>query len=143
MIPSLSAFENILVPLEISGATNASTKARALLGEVGLVDRGHHYPSQLSGGEQQRIAIARALANDPPILLADEPTGNLDSKNSAHVIELLEDVNKGRGTTVVLVTHDHELAVSADVMLAMRDGKTERVVHALNPRPVGPVTLGE
>ena len=143
LIPSLSAFENILVPLEISGATNASTKARALLGEVGLVDRGHHYPSQLSGGEQQRIAIARALANDPPILLADEPTGNLDSKNSAHVIELLEDVNKGRGTTVVLVTHDHELAVSADVMLAMRDGKTERVVHALNPRPVGPVTLGE
>ncbi len=143
LIPSLSAFENILVPLEISGATNASTKAWALLGEVGLVDRGHHYPSQLSGGEQQRIAIARALANDPPILLADEPTGNLDSKNSAHVIELLEDVNKGRGTTVVLVTHDHELAVSADVMLAMRDGKTERVVHALNPRPVGPVTLGE
>ena len=143
LIPSLSAFENILVPLEISGATNASTKARALLGEVGLVDRGHHYPSQLSGGEQQRIAIARALANDPPILLADEPTGNLDSKNSAHVIELLGDVNKGRGTTVVLVTHDHELAVSADVMLAMRDGKTERVVHALNQRPVGPVTLGE
>ncbi len=95
-----------------------------MLDEVSLVDRAHHYPSQLSGGEQQRIAIARALANDPPILLADEPTGNLDSTNSRHVVELLRGVNRNRGTTVVLVTHDPELAAKADVTLSMRDGQT-------------------
>ena len=138
LIPSLSAFENILVPLEIAGVAEATDKARALLGEVELVDRGHHYPSQLSGGEQQRIAIARALANDPPILLADEPTGNLDSKNGYHVIELLMEVNKGRGTTVVLVTHDHELASRTDVTLSMRDGKTERVDGVVAPTRLAP-----
>ena len=127
LIPSLSALENILVPLEIAGVGHPADKAEALLDEVGLTDRGHHYPSQLSGGEQQRIAIARALANEPPILLADEPTGNLDSKNGRHVVELLVAVNRGRGTTVVLVTHDAELSGRTDVMLAMRDGKTERV----------------
>ena len=127
LLPTLSAFENILVPLEIAGVDDATDKARALLGEVDLADRGHHYPSQLSGGEQQRIAIARALANDPPILLADEPTGNLDRKNGRQVIELLMEVNKGRGTTVVLVTHDHELVRRADVTISMRDGKAERI----------------
>jgi len=127
LLPTLSAFENILVPLEIAGVDDATDKARALLGEVDLADRGHHYPSQLSGGEQQRIAIARALANDPPILLADEPTGNLDRKNGHQVIELLMEVNKGRGTTVVLVTHDHELVRRADVTISMRDGKAERI----------------
>ena len=127
LIPSLSALENILVPLEIAGVGRPADKAEALLEEVGLTDRGHHYPSQLSGGEQQRIAIARAMANDPPILLADEPTGNLDSKNGRHVVELLVAVNRGKGTTVVLVTHDAELSGQTDVMLAMRDGKTERV----------------
>ena len=131
LLPTLSAFENILVPLEIAGVDDATDKARALLGEVDLVDRGHHYPSQLSGGEQQRIAIARALANDPPILLADEPTGNLDGKNGRQVIELLMEVNKGRGTTVVLVTHDHELVRRADVTISMRDGKMERVDEAV------------
>ena len=126
LIPSLSAFENILVPLEIAGVHDARQKAQGLLEEVGLVERAHHYPSQLSGGEQQRIAIARALANDPPILLADEPTGNLDSANGHHIVEILLDVNRRRGTTVVLVTHDTELADITQVTLSMRDGRTER-----------------
>ena len=126
LIPSLSAFENILVPLEISGVTDARKKAEGLLEDVGLLGRAHHYPSQLSGGEQQRVAIARALANNPPILLADEPTGNLDSENGHHVVEILLDVNRRRGTTVVLVTHDNELAEISEINLAMRDGLVER-----------------
>ena len=126
LIPSLSAFENILVPLEISGVTDARKKAEGLLEDVGLLGRAHHYPSQLSGGEQQRVAIARALANNPPILLADEPTGNLDSENGHHVVEILIDVNRRRGTTVVLVTHDNELAGISEINLAMRDGLVER-----------------
>ena len=126
LIPSLSAFEDILVPLEISGVTGARKKAEGLLEDVGLLGRAHHYPSQLSGGEQQRVAIARALANNPPILLADEPTGNLDSENGHHVVEILLDVNRRRGTTVVLVTHDNELAGISEINLAMRDGLVER-----------------
>lgn len=127
LLPSLTALENVMVPLEIAGVPDALGKGRRLLEEVGLADRGHHYPSQLSGGEQQRVAIARALANDPPILLADEPTGNLDSANGRHVIDLLVEVNRIRGTTVVIVTHDPELAARTDVRLAMRDGRTEVV----------------
>lgn len=127
LLPSLTALENVMVPLEIAGVRDAVSKGRRLLEEVGLADRGHHYPSQLSGGEQQRVAIARALANDPPILLADEPTGNLDSANGRHVIDLLVEVNRTRGTTVVIVTHDPELAARTDVTLAMRDGRTEVV----------------
>jgi putative ABC transport system ATP-binding protein len=123
LVPSLTAFENVLVPMEITGAANARTRATALLAEVGLSDRGHHYPSQLSGGEQQRVAIARALANDPPILLADEPTGNLDSATGRHVIDLLVKVNRDRGRTLVLVTHDPELAAFADETIALRDGR--------------------
>ena len=122
LIPSLTAMENILVPLEIACVANARVKAHALLEEVGLVNRGHHYPSQLSGGEQQRIAIARALANEPSIVLADEPTGNLDSANGGHIVELLLEVNRSRGTTIVLGTHDSNLAEIAQVTLAMRDG---------------------
>jgi putative ABC transport system ATP-binding protein len=94
-----------------------------LLDEVGLTDRLHHYPSQLSGGEQQRVAIARALANNPPILLADEPTGNLDSATGHQIIELLLSINRDRGTTLVLVTHDPDLARVADVRIALRDGR--------------------
>ena len=128
LMPSLTAFENVLVPLEIAGAAAARTRAAALLSDVGLEERAHHYPAQLSGGEQQRVAIARALANDPPILLADEPTGNLDSANGRHIVELLRKVNAERDMTVVLVTHDAELASSADVMLRMRDGEVEQVI---------------
>jgi len=123
LLPSLTAFENVLVPMEIAGAPDARTRATALLAGVGLSDRGHHYPSQLSGGEQQRVAIARALANDPPILLADEPTGNLDSATGRHVIDLLVKVNRDRGRTLVLVTHDQELAAFADETIALRDGR--------------------
>jgi len=134
LLPSLTAFENVLVPMEIAGARDATSRARALLNEVGLAERGHHYPSQLSGGEQQRVAIARALANDPPILLADEPTGNLDTATGHQVIELLLNVNRTRKTTLVLVTHDPELASVADVAIALRDG---RVVRITDREPAG------
>ena len=123
LIPSLTAYENVAVPMEIRGTPNAAGRARALLEEVGLTGRAHHYPSQLSGGEQQRIAIARALANDPPIVLADEPTGNLDSTTGRHVMDLLLHVHRARGTTLVLVTHDAELAALADTRLVLRDGR--------------------
>jgi len=111
------------VPMEIAGAADARTRAEMLLEEVGLTGRAHHYPSQLSGGEQQRVALARALANDPSIVLADEPTGNLDSANGRHIMELLRKVHGSRGTTVVLVTHDAELAAMADARLVLRDGR--------------------
>jgi putative ABC transport system ATP-binding protein len=123
LIPALTAFENVLVPMELSGRPNARERARALLDEVGLKDRGHHYPSQLSGGEQQRVAIARALANNPPSLLADEPTGNLDSATGAQVIDLLISLNRERSRTLVLVTHDPALATLADTTIALKDGR--------------------
>jgi putative ABC transport system ATP-binding protein len=123
LIPSLTAYENVAVPMEIRGVAKAAAQARALLEEVGLTGRAHHYPSQLSGGEQQRVAIARALANDPPIVLADEPTGNLDSTNGRHIMELLESVHRTRSTTLVLVTHDAELAAMADTRITLRDGR--------------------
>ena len=123
LVPSLTAFENILVPMEIARRPDAVPRARQLLDEVGLSNRGHHYPSQLSGGEQQRVAIARALANDPPIVLADEPTGNLDSTTGAHIMELLLNVRRTRESTLVLVTHDAELASLADTQLTLRDGR--------------------
>jgi putative ABC transport system ATP-binding protein len=134
LLPSLTALENVLVPMEIAGAPNPAVRAKELLVEVGLEERGHHYPSQLSGGEQQRIAIARALANDPPILLADEPTGNLDSTTGHQIIELLLDVNRTRKTTLVLVTHDPELAGVADVSIALRDGRVVRTTERENAR---------
>ena len=123
LIPSLTALENILVPMEIAGRRDAGRRARDLLAEVGLVDRGHHYPSQLSGGEQQRVAIARALSNEPVIVLADEPTCNLDSSTGGHVIELLLAINRMRGTTFVVVTHDPDIAAMADARISLRDGR--------------------
>jgi putative ABC transport system ATP-binding protein len=133
LLPSLTALENVLVPIEISGGADAARRANALLAEVGLTDRGHHYPSQLSGGEQQRVAIARALANDPPILLADEPTGNLDSVTGRQVIDLLLQVHRSRNATLVLVTHDPEIAAIANMAVALRDG---RVVTATGPHRI-------
>jgi putative ABC transport system ATP-binding protein len=132
LIPSLTAFENILIPLEIAGTARAAERARELLDEVGLRDRGHHYPSQLSGGEQQRVAIARAMANSPRLLLADEPTGNLDSRNGRLIIDLLLRINRERGTTLVLVTHDQQLADLADRRISFRDGL---VVEDIRIRP--------
>ena len=130
LVPSLTAIENIQVPMEIAGRRDAAARAQALLDEVGLHDRGHHYPSQLSGGEQQRIAIARALANDPPLILADEPTGNLDSSNGRHVLDLLLQVRRTRGVTLVMVTHDPSVAAIADERLVLRDGRpVERLEH--------------
>jgi putative ABC transport system ATP-binding protein len=123
LVPSLTAFENVLIPMEIAGRREATTRARQLVEEVGLSDRAHHYPSQLSGGEQQRIAIARALANDPPIVLADEPTGNLDSTTGRYIMDLLLKVRRSRASTLVLVTHDAELAALADTRLVLRDGR--------------------
>jgi putative ABC transport system ATP-binding protein len=108
--------------MEIAGMRGARDRARQLLRDVDLGARGHHYPSQLSGGEQQRIAIARAFANDPSILLADEPTGNLDSTNGRHVFSIMLDMNRKRGTTLVLVTHEAELAALADRRISLRDG---------------------
>ena len=132
LVPSLTAIENIQVPMEIAGRRDAVERAQALLDEVGLHDRGHHYPSQLSGGEQQRIAIARALANDPPLILADEPTGNLDSSNGRHVLDLLLQVRRVRGVTLVLVTHDPNVAAIADERLVLRDGRP--VIEEATPR---------
>jgi putative ABC transport system ATP-binding protein len=123
LIASLTAYENVAVPMEIAGVANVRKRADALLEEVGLQGRAHHYPSQLSGGEQQRVALARALANDPPIVLADEPTGNLDSANGRHIMDLLRNIHRNRGTTLVLVTHDAELAAMADSKLVLRDGR--------------------
>jgi putative ABC transport system ATP-binding protein len=123
LVPTMTALENVALPLEFAGKTDAFATAADLLAEVGIAHRADHFPAQLSGGEQQRVAIARALANDPPILLADEPTGNLDSGTGHQVIDLLIDVNSRRKTTVVLVTHDPELAQLAEVSVALRDGR--------------------
>jgi putative ABC transport system ATP-binding protein len=123
LIPSLTAFENIMIPIEIRGARNARERAEMLLKNVDLTDRGHHYPSELSGGEQQRVAIARAFANSPKILLADEPTGNLDSKNGQHIFELMTNLHKQNDVTLVLVTHDNALAAAAQRQIILKDGR--------------------
>jgi putative ABC transport system ATP-binding protein len=132
LIPSLTAHENVAVPMEIAGIAGAADRAALLLEEVGLTGRAHHYPSQLSGGEQQRVALARALANNPPIVLADEPTGNLDSTNGRLIMKLLRDTHRTRGTTLVLVTHDAELAAQADARIVLRDGRiVERALEGV------------
>jgi putative ABC transport system ATP-binding protein len=123
LIPSLTAYENVAVPMEIAGTPDVRRRTDALLQEVGLTGRSHHYPSQLSGGEQQRVALARALANAPAIVLADEPTGNLDTATGRHILELLREIHRARRTTIILVTHDAELAAIADSRLVLRDGR--------------------
>jgi putative ABC transport system ATP-binding protein len=121
LIPTLTARENVLVPLELQGR-EARGRADELLARVGLGDRGHHYPAQLSGGEQQRVAVARAFSHGPRILFADEPTGNLDAATGARVIDLLVELNRETSTTLVLVTHDPDLAARARRVIRLRDG---------------------
>ena len=123
LLATLTAIENIAIPLELRGAKNAMDRAKGLLEKVGLGNRGNHYPSQLSGGEQQRVALARAFANEPKILFADEPTGNLDAETGERVVELLFELNKELGTTLVLVTHDMELAKKTQNILTIKGGK--------------------
>lgn len=125
LIPTLTAMENVAVPLELSGDRRAGQRAAELLAAVGLSDRMGHYPVQLSGGEQQRVAVARAFACRPPILLADEPTGNLDSATGAQIIDLLLSLHRDHGTTLVLVTHDPTLATSLQRVVSLRDGRIE------------------
>ncbi len=122
LIPTLTALENVSVPLELNGDPQAKSKAEELLFEVGLNDRKDHYPVQLSGGEQQRVAVARAFSCRPPVLLADEPTGNLDTTTGAEVIALLLRLNREHGSTLVLVTHDSALAAHVDRVVTLRDG---------------------
>jgi putative ABC transport system ATP-binding protein len=114
LLPALTALENVMLPLELSGGADAAQRAREVLGRVGLAERLGHYPRQLSGGEQQRVAVARAFVTEPKLLFADEPTGNLDSATGEQVIELLFQMNRERGATLVLVTHDPELAKRCD-----------------------------
>lgn len=123
LLSTLTALENVMVPLELRGEKHVKQKAEELLVRVGLEKRVDHYPSQLSGGEQQRVAMARAFITDPKILFADEPTGNLDDENASHVTELLFSLNKQQGTTLVLVTHNLELARKTERILRMKGGK--------------------
>src|SRR5881275_1916419 len=122
LIPTLTALENVQVPLELRGSPGASERAKELIDRVGLTGRGHHFPTQLSGGEQQRVAIARAFANSPKILFADEPTGNLDNATGHRIFELLQSLNSDGGSTIVLVTHDVTLASRASRMIRLLDG---------------------
>lgn len=122
LLPTLTALENVMVPLELRGEKNIKARAIDLLDKVGLAERGHHYPAQLSGGEQQRVSIARAFINRPKLLFADEPTGNLDSETSEKVVNLLFELNKEAGTTLILVTHDLELASKTQRILRIKGG---------------------
>jgi putative ABC transport system ATP-binding protein len=125
LIPTLTALENVAIPLELNGDAGARARAAGLLVSVGLGDRAGHYPVQLSGGEQQRVAVARAFACRPPVLLADEPTGNLDTATGCQVIELLLSLNRDHGSTLALVTHDQALASCAERVISLRDGRVE------------------
>jgi putative ABC transport system ATP-binding protein len=132
LIPTMTALENVAVPLELAGVGHAHETAQAELEAVGLGHRLQHYPSQLSGGEQQRVAIARAAAGAPPILFADEPTGNLDGKTGSAIIALIFELNRKRGTTLVLITHDKELASHCQRVVRMADG---RIVEDIRQNP--------
>jgi putative ABC transport system ATP-binding protein len=123
LLPTLTALENVMVPLELRGEKNIKARSMDLLDKVGLTDRGHHYPAQLSGGEQQRVSLARAFSNQPKILFADEPTGNLDAETSEKVVKLLFELNRQAGTTLVLVTHDLELAAKTQRIIRIKGGK--------------------
>lgn len=123
LLPTLTALENVMVPMELRGAKNIRSHALALLDKVGLANRGHHYPAQLSGGEQQRVSLARAFSNKPRILFADEPTGNLDAETSEKVVKLIFDLNQEAGTTLVLVTHDMELAAKTGRIIRIKGGR--------------------
>jgi putative ABC transport system ATP-binding protein len=123
LLATLTALENVMVPLELRGEKNVAPKAKELLERVGLKDRMHHYPTQLSGGEQQRVAMARAFITSPKILFADEPTGNLDEENASHITDLLFGMNREQQTTLVLVTHNLELAKMTQRILRMKGGK--------------------
>ena len=135
LLGNLTARENVMLPVELLDEPDAPARADRLLAAVGLAERGHHYPTQLSGGEQQRVAIARAFATRPPILLADEPTGNLDSANGDRVLSLLDELRRESGTTLVLVTHDRSVAARADRLVHLRDGRIDRIeIAAASPR---------
>ena len=131
LIPTLTALENVLLPFELNARGDGRARAKALLESVGLAGRLNHYPVQLSGGEQQRVALARAFVLEPPIVLADEPTGNLDSSNGQHVLELLTTRQREAGTTLVMVTHDPQIAERADRRIVLRDGMivTDEMLH--------------
>jgi putative ABC transport system ATP-binding protein len=135
LLSNLTARENVLLPIELLGLSNPFARTTELLEAVGLADRGHHYPSQLSGGEQQRVALARAFAARPPILLADEPTGNLDGVTGRRVLELLTELRAREGTTLVLVTHDPAVAALAGRQIHLLDGRVERDEKARVPAP--------
>ena len=122
LVPTMTALENVMLPLELAGLDDAQAKAEAMLGEVGLAARHDHYPAQMSGGEQQRVALARALVADPPVLFADEPTGNLDQKTGTAIMDLILGLAKSRNTTLFLITHDSALAARCDRTLKMQDG---------------------
>ncbi len=130
LIPTLTALENVMVPLELRGSSDAEQVSRGWLEKVGLGDRLHHYPAQLSGGEQQRVCIARAFSNSPKILFADEPTGNLDAENASGIVDLIFDLNRTAHTTLVLVTHDLELAKRTQRILKIKGGKVESLTAA-------------
>jgi putative ABC transport system ATP-binding protein len=140
LIPTLSAAENVELSLTLTKARGARAEARRLLGLVGLSERADHFPSQLSGGEQQRVAIARALANRPAVLLCDEPTGNLDVEMGVQVLQVIRDLNKNEGATVILVTHNSAIAAAADSVIRLRNGRIEGLLKNDAPRPVSGLT---
>lgn len=136
LMPTMTALENVAVPLELAGRSDAFSRAHAELAAVGLAERASHYPSQLSGGEQQRVALARALVGDPAILLADEPTGNLDERTGASIIDLLLGQRARRGSTLVMVTHDLSLAARCDDLVRLHSGQVEDISAAQSERAV-------